>query len=65
LDRFTVTGQNVWTERKQLRSPLTNTKVTAAFGQYAQFELHPVVRPFRNPNLKAPRDTPAPQVEQE
>ena len=59
FDRFTVTGQNVWMPRASVAfSPLTNTKVTAAFGQYAQFpNFFQLFGQFRNPNLKAERAT--------
>src|SRR6185295_20268894 len=59
FDRFGETGQDVWTPRASVAfSPLTKTKVTMAFGQYAQFPtfVH-LLGEFRNRDLKAERAT--------
>ena len=57
FDRFGLTGQTVWMPRASVAfSPLTNTKVTAAFGQYAQFPgFFQLLGEFRNRDLRAER----------
>jgi outer membrane receptor protein involved in Fe transport len=59
FDRFSATGQNVWMPRASVSlSPLANTKLTAAFGQYAQFPtFFQLLGEFGNPSLKAERAT--------
>jgi len=59
FDRFGETSQDVWMPRASVAfSPLTKTKVTIAFGQYAQFPTFvQLLGEFRNPNLKAERAT--------
>jgi outer membrane receptor protein involved in Fe transport len=59
LDRLSVTGQNVLMPRASLAfSPLANTRLTVAFGQYAQFPtFRQLFGQFGNANLKAERAT--------
>jgi hypothetical protein len=59
LDRLDITSQNVWMPRASLAfSPLSNTKVTVAFGQYSQFpNFFQLLGEFANPNLRAERAT--------
>jgi hypothetical protein len=59
VDRWSVTGQNVWMPRASASfSPLSNTKLTFAFGQYSQFpDFVQVFGEFGNPRLRAERAT--------
>jgi outer membrane receptor protein involved in Fe transport len=59
VDRFSRTGQNVWMPRASIAySPLKNTRLTMAFGQYAQFPtFFQLFGEFGNPNLAAERAT--------
>jgi hypothetical protein len=59
FDSFAVTGQDVWMPRASLAfSPLQNTRLTLAFGQYAQFPgFFQMFGEFGNRNLKAERAT--------
>ena len=59
FDRFGFTGQNVWMPRVSAAfSPLPNTRMTLAFGQYSQFPtFFQLLGEFANPSLKAERAT--------
>lgn len=59
FDRLAVTGQNVWMPRASVSfAPLHNSKVTFAFGQYAQFPtFFQLFGEFANPGLRAERAT--------
>jgi outer membrane receptor protein involved in Fe transport len=59
FDRLNLTGQNVWMPRASASfSPLVNTRLTLAFGQYSQFPgFFQMFGEFGNPNLKAERAT--------
>jgi hypothetical protein len=59
FDRLSVTGQSVWMPRASVASsPVRNTRVTLAFGQYAQFPaFFQMFGEFGNPSLRAERAT--------
>jgi CarboxypepD_reg-like domain len=59
MDRFTATKQNVWMPRASVAwSPVSNTRLTLAFGQYSQFPtFFQLFGELRNSNLRAARAT--------